>query len=142
MRNRPGEEAERWLQQAEADLGWARHLAEQGAHHLACFLSQQVAEKALKAILYGDGEEIVLGHSVERLGERASRTHPELEGRRQGWGILDTYYITARYPNGIPDSIPARVFDRKVAQEAVRLAEEVVDNARRILRGEAGTPGG
>ncbi len=142
MRNRARDEAERWLQQAEADLGWARHLAEQGAHHLACFLSQQVAGAALKAILYGDGEEIVLGHSVERLAERASRTHRELEAGRRGWSILDTYYITARYPNGIPDSIPARVFDRKVAQEAVGLAEEVVDHARRILRSGAGTPGG
>jgi len=142
MRNRARDEGERWLQQAEADLGWARHLAQQGAHHLACFLSQQVAEKALKAILYADGEEIVLGHSVERLAERAAGAHPELESKRHGWGILDTYYITARYPNGIPDSIPARVFGRKVAQEAVALAEEVVDHARRILRGEAEPPGG
>lgn len=52
MRKKPLEEGQRWLRQAQEDLRWARHLAEQGAYHLACFLAQQVAEKALKAFLY------------------------------------------------------------------------------------------
>ena len=67
MRNEPLEEGRRWLWQAQEDLHWARHLAQEGAYHLACFLSQQVAEKALKAFLYAQGEELVIGRSVERL---------------------------------------------------------------------------
>lgn len=35
------------------DLKWAKDLAERGGYHIACFLSQQVGEKALKAFLYG-----------------------------------------------------------------------------------------
>ncbi len=35
------------------DLGWAEHLAQRGAYYLACFLAQQVAEKALQASLCG-----------------------------------------------------------------------------------------
>jgi len=62
MRRKPLEEGLRWLRQAQEDLHWAQHLAEQGAYHLACFLAQQVAEKAIKGFLYGQGEEIVLGH--------------------------------------------------------------------------------
>jgi HEPN domain-containing protein len=67
MRNNALEEGQRWLSQAAEDLRWAKHLAEEGGWHLACFLSQQVAEKALKAFLYAQGEEIVLGRSVARL---------------------------------------------------------------------------
>jgi HEPN domain-containing protein len=60
MRESALEEGERWLSQATADLHWATHLAREGG-----FLAQQVAEKALKAFLYAQGEEIVLGHSSE-----------------------------------------------------------------------------
>src|SRR3972149_3247436 len=48
------------------DLHRAEDLAQRGGYYLACFLAQQVAEKALKAFLYTRGLEIVLGHSVER----------------------------------------------------------------------------
>jgi HEPN domain-containing protein len=32
-----------------------------------------------------------------------------------------------RYPNGLPDDIPARVYNRVAAEGALALAEEVVD---------------
>ncbi len=51
-------EAKRWMKQAKIDLEWAERLAREGGYHIACFLLQQVAEKALKAFLYGCGEEL------------------------------------------------------------------------------------
>ena len=42
-------------------------LAERGGYHIACFWAQQVGEKAIKAFLYAKGNEIVIGHSIERL---------------------------------------------------------------------------
>lgn len=126
MRNKPLEEGQRWLRQAQEDLRWARHLAEQGAYHLACFLAQQVAEKALKAFLYAQGEEIVLGHSVERLCAAAAAIEPEFQMRARSWSILDGYYIPTRYPNGLPDGIPADVYTQQAASDAVDLAEEAV----------------
>ena len=74
MRRSHREEGGRWLEQAFEDLKWAHHLTREGAFHLACFLAQQVAEKALKAFLYTQGEEIVLGHSVERQRKFQSLT--------------------------------------------------------------------
>jgi len=62
----------RWLEQAEADRHGAQLLFDGESYHLACFIAQQVAEKALKAYLYAQGEEIVLGHSVEALCRRAA----------------------------------------------------------------------
>jgi HEPN domain-containing protein len=126
MRRSPLEEGFRWLEQANEDLRWARHLLEEGGYHLACFLAQQVAGKALKAFLYAQGEEVVLGPSVRRLAGEAAAWNAAFSSLVARWGILDTYYIPTRYPNGLPDGIPAQVYTREVADEAVRLAEEVV----------------
>ncbi len=126
MRSEPLQEGLRWLRQAREDLRWSRHLAEEGAYHLACFLAQQVTEKALKAFLYAQGQEIVLGHSVERLVASAAEYEPEFKTRGQSWSILDGYYIPTRYPNGLPDGIPADVFTEEAAMDAVAMAEDAV----------------
>mgnify|MGYP000194442672 CR=1 FL=1 len=126
MRRSPTEEGRRWLEQAKEDLKWAKDLAERGGYHIACFLSQQVGEKALKAFLYAMGEEIVIGHSIERLCYSASKYDKEFSERVKIWAILDGYYVPTRYPNSLPDSIPARVYTRDAAKEATKLAEEIV----------------
>ncbi|MBI4457328.1 MAG: HEPN domain-containing protein [Acidobacteria bacterium] len=126
MRRSPLEEGKRWLEQAEEDLRWARDLASRGGYYLACFLAQQVGEKALKAFLYSQGEEIVLGHSVERLCREAIRLDPAIRNHCGSWAALDGYYVPTRYPNSLPDSIPARVYGEDAAKQAVRLAEEIV----------------
>ncbi len=136
MRRSPLEEGSRWLDQANEDLRWARHLLQEGGYHLACFLAQQVAEKALKAFLYAQGEEVVIGHSVRRLTEEATAWNSDFSERAARWGILDTHYIPTRYPNGLPDGIPAQVYNREAAREAVQLAEEVVTFVTRCLRPE------
>ncbi|MFP3898648.1 MAG: HEPN domain-containing protein [Dehalococcoidia bacterium] len=127
MRNEPLEEGRRWLEQASEDLKWSRELARQGGYHIACFLAQQVAEKALKAFLYARGEELVIGHSVERLCAAAARLDGEFATRAKTWSILDGYYVTSRYPNSLPDGIPARVFTSEAATGAVAMAAEVVE---------------
>lgn len=130
MRKSPLEEGKRWLEQAAEDLRWAKDLAERGGYHLACFLAQQVGEKAVKGFLYAQGEEIVLGYSIERLCHQAASWEPAFAEKVRRWAILDGYYIPTRYPNGLPDSIPARVYTQDAAKEAVRLAEEMVDFVR------------
>ena len=52
MRNDALKEGRRWLEQASEDLHWAKDLAERGGYHIACFLAQQVGEKALKDDLF------------------------------------------------------------------------------------------
>ncbi|HEX6387352.1 MAG TPA: HEPN domain-containing protein [Anaerolineae bacterium] len=137
MRGNPLDEGRRWLAQAQEDLRWTRHLAEEGAYYLACFLAQQVAEKAIKAFLYAQGLEIVLGHSVERLCTAAAQYEPEFGERVRSWSILDGYYVPTRYPNGLPDGIPADVFTEKAANDAVQLAGEVVDFVDQLLAAQS-----
>ncbi len=109
MRDDAQREGLRWLEQAQTDLARTRHLLEQRAYYLVCFLAQQAAEKALKGFLYAQGEELVIGNSVRGLCGRASAYDAGVGDRTDDWGILDSYYIPTRYPNGLPDDIPARV---------------------------------
>lgn len=125
MRENPRTEGQRWLEQAQVDLHWARHLQAQGAYYLVCFLAQQLAEKALKAFLYAPGEELVIGHSVRQLCQRAAAYETQLLVHLDAWALLDTYYIPTRYPNGLPADIPARVYNREAALSALTLAEAV-----------------
>ncbi len=126
MRAEARDQGRRWLRQAEIDLGWVRRMVTEGAFYLACFHSQQAAEKALKGLLYAEGEESVLGHSVRHLTQRAGTYAPVFSDLVEKWGILDTFYIPTRYPNGLPDGIPADVYNRSAAEQALGLAAEVV----------------
>lgn len=133
MRNSAREEGQRWLDQAQEDLKWARHLAEQGGYHIACFLAQQVAEKALKAFLYAQGEELVIGHSVARLCAAAAAMEPAFAERCRSWAVLDGFYIPTRYPNGLPGGIPAEAYPQETAEDATNLASQVVELVATLL---------
>jgi len=134
MRKNAYDEGQRWLAQAREDLRWTQHLAREGAWHLACFLAQQVTEKALKAFLYAQGAEIVLGHSVTRLCADAAQYESEFADKARRWSLLDSYYVPTRYPNGLPDGIPAEVFTADAAAAAAALAEEAVTWVAQLLQ--------
>jgi HEPN domain-containing protein len=135
MRPDARSEGLRWLEQAEADRRGAQLLFEGQSYHLACFVAQQVAEKALKAFLYAQGEEFVIGHSVEALCRWAVEFDADFEPLREQVAPLDGYYIPTRYPNGLPDSIPARVYTRRAAEETMAMADQVLLLVQQKLRG-------
>ncbi len=132
---KPDRKAEglRWFEQAEADRRGLQLLFDGGSYHLACFIAQQVAEKALKAFLYAQGEEFVIGHSVESLARWAAEYDPAFEGLRESVASLDGYYIPTRYPNGLPDSIPAKVYTARAALDTMQMADEVLQTVRRKI---------
>jgi HEPN domain-containing protein len=93
-----------------------------------------VAEKALKAFLYARGEEVVIGHSVEALARWGAEYDADFVSLREQVAPLDGYYIPTRYPNGLPDGIPAQVYTRRAADETLDMADQVLDLVRRKLR--------
>ncbi len=81
----------------------------------------------------------MLGHSVERRCEAAGEKESAFREQTTAWAILERYYVPTRYPNSLPGSIPAHVYNRDVARDAVGLARDVVAFvAARMGMGETG----
>ncbi|MFX1316247.1 MAG: HEPN domain-containing protein [Promethearchaeota archaeon] len=124
--NRYYKEAKRWIEQAKEDLKSATILFNADRYYLVCFLSQQIAEKALKSAIIFNKEDLVLGHSVKKLVEWASKFDNRFKALINKISILDSYYIPTRYPNGLPEGIPAEIFNREAAKSALELANIAV----------------
>ena len=124
-------EAERWRRQAANDLAFARVAVREGFYAQACFIAQQDAEKAVKAIAYGLGERAVIGHSLVTLVSRYGDGASELNELREPAGILDQYYVSTRYPNGLAGGVPFEAFGESQAVAAVDAADHFVQLAER-----------
>jgi len=126
----PQAEARRWLAQAERDIEAAEHSRKGGYYDVACFLSQQAAEKALKSFLYGQGQHSVLGHSAVELGQRCASIESTFSRLAHHFARLDRLYIPTRYPNGLPGGCPFEVFLDDDAVKALSDAREVIEQVK------------
>lgn len=120
-----------WLEFAVYDLKSAKWQLKGRIYTSACYASQQVAEKALKALILGRGKVIPKVHSLDRLisilKELKVDTIPiELEARE-----LDKYYITTRYPGQYGG--PEGLYEKHEAEIATVHAERVLTFVREQL---------
>jgi HEPN domain-containing protein len=131
------DDARRWLAQAADDYRFGRHAFEGGFHAQACFVAQQVGEKAVKAVHYHLTARPVLGHSVHDLLRRLnSRARVTAELLTLG-GQLDQYYVATRYPDALPGVTPADAFSASQARAALRAAGRILRWARSRLASDA-----
>lgn len=126
----------RWLAQARADLRAAENSLQGDCFEWACFQSQQAGEKALKAIWYFHARD-PWGHSLARLVQDfpIPQVRERLEAFMSHAKKLDKLYIPTRYPNGLPDLVPADVFTAEEAAEAIKSARGIADFAERSVQG-------
>jgi len=136
MRPDPHDEGRRWLDQASLDLDDARFARGGKRFSLACFLCQQAAEKAVKGFLVLKGEEVVWGHSVADLCERASAYAERFAERRDDGASLDLLYIPTRYPNGLPGGLPSDAFHDDDADRAIVRAERIIGSVLEAFEGD------
>ena len=123
----------RWLSQAENDLGAARLMADGGFHAQACFMSHQVAEKALKALAYYRGDRYVTGHSLLELLHEIISTYPDMSQFESLMGTLNQFYVPTRYPDALPGGTPFETYNQRQAQESVDDASRLVEATRRFI---------
>ncbi len=131
--NKYSKEANRWFEQASEDLISAKILFEHERYYLVCFISQQIVEKALKSVIYFNKEDLVLGHSVKKLADWAGTFDNRFSKLGEDVSFLDSYYIPTRYPNGLPDGIPAEIFNKKAANDALDLAKTTIEIVKSYL---------
>jgi HEPN domain-containing protein len=123
-------EAQRWLLQAENDFRYAKIGLREGFYAQVCFQCQQVCEKALKSIHYGElKKRIVIGHSLIELARELTVEQDLLDEL----AVLDQYYIATRYPNGLPGALPYEVYTKKQAENAIRTGELVLNLSHKSL---------
>jgi HEPN domain-containing protein len=116
-------EALRWLKQAEKDLSSARNSLESGDYEWACFQSQQSAEKALKAVLYARGFRKILSHALYELVHELEPVGRGFASLKKAAKVLDSVYISSRYPNGIAGNlIPGEYYEQEDAEECISCA--------------------
>ena len=118
-----------WIRQAERDLEQARDSTQAGRHAWACFAAQQSAEQAVNALHLHRGQE-AWGHVVATLlrelpGDCQVSTKLTDKAR-----VLDSYYITPRYPNGHPEGAPFEHYGELQSGEAIGYANEILDFVR------------
>jgi HEPN domain-containing protein len=126
--------AERWLATAREDWDSARILADAGRHAHACFLFQQAAEKAIKALWHAEDSD-PWGHSVQRLLQEypGDIAPPRKNECIEAAAALDKYYIPTRYPNGLPDLTPHTVYRSSDSADAAAKAALILDMATELL---------
>lgn len=113
-------EAARWLNYARVDLDAGYTLLRDPDHYprQICYLAQQAAEKAIKAIFVWLEIKHPFSHDLDRLrdllpeGWQVKKQYPDL-------AELTVWAIVTRYPADMPDIVEAD------ARHALELAEEI-----------------
>ncbi|MBI4479418.1 MAG: HEPN domain-containing protein [Acidobacteria bacterium] len=132
----PRQNALRWIREAAHTLRVAERVLEQPeAYNVVCFLAEQVAQKALKAVRYFDGARLVSIHSVSELIKEVAQTRPEFLSLQPQGAVLDQYYITTRYPDAVAEpAIPSEIFTKEQAEHALRIARAIFEKCQSLVR--------
>ncbi len=115
-------DAQVWMNYAETDLRAAYALLDSREFfpRQICFLAQQGAEKAIKAILIYEETNFPKNHDLDRLrdlipkGWKIKEQFPDL-------AELTIWAVESRYPGDMPDAVESE------ARETLRLAESLFD---------------
>jgi HEPN domain-containing protein len=118
-----------WFRQAELDVDAGATVLDGDHPEWACFIAQQAAEKAVKALHEAEGTE-AWGHSVAELIAGLPAVPDRVSNAAKA---LDKHYIPARYPNAHPAGAPGDSYTRAEAERALDEAREVLDFVRSRL---------
>jgi HEPN domain-containing protein len=127
-------EAKRWFLQADDDRRFVEWVLKEGVFFdKGCFLAQQAGEKAVNACLYASGKRRIIGHSIfEMISELIGheKAFEEIQGPAKR---LDRFYITTRYPNGLPGGSPFQLYTLEDLASAHRDLSKIFNVSVRYL---------
>lgn len=123
-KNNFAEDADAWLDFALYDLKTAKWEYEGKIYTSCCYACQQVAEKALKALILSQGKVILKVHSLDRLINEVKRIGIDMLEIENEAKELDKYYISSRYPGQYGG--PEGMYSKQDAQSAIRSAEKIL----------------
>jgi len=121
-----GTDGRLWLRQAQDDYRFGRAALAGRFYAQACFIAQQVAEKAVKAVHYTLNPRPIVGHSVQALLKRLNARAQVTDELQTLGGELDQYYVSTRYPDALPGVVPSDAFSATQARAALRAAHKIL----------------
>ena len=111
----------RWFNKIQEDeltvQSILRH--EDGAPSVVCFLSQQIAEKSLKALIIFFDMELEKIHDLKKLISLLEKDINKIKEINEEATLLNRYYIETRYVGNFPE------FSWADAKEAFSAAEKI-----------------
>lgn len=94
-----------------------------------CFIAQQAAEKAVKALYQSLGIEVRSSSTylmLERLPKEYKPPSRLIDEARE----LDRHYISTRYPNFYPEGAFSDYYTKVDAERAIKYAKEIINSAK------------
>ncbi len=113
-----------WIERADGDLiaaGRELRARKMPVHHVTCFLSQQCAEKYLKAFLQEHQKDIPRIHKLIDLLKFCKEIDVSLEILRSDLEVLERYPVAIRYPGIVADKD-----DAKIAYKAAKVVKQIM----------------
>lgn len=122
--------ADEWILKAKDDELSVKDILndKEGAPSTVCFLSQQMAEKYLKAYLVFCGEKFPKIHDLDRLVRLCQQTESSFETINMEAKYLSDFYISTRYPGDYPQ------FNFKEAEKAFRAALKIKETVLKRMK--------
>lgn len=125
-------EFRRWRDEGDRALGAARRESSADNYNWACFLAEQGAQLAVKALLHGLGRG-PWGHDLEALVAGVSDAGVAVPDEVVAAAReLARHYIPARYPDAHPAASPGSRYVAADAHGALRAAEAIVAFVDRV----------
>ncbi|PIN74231.1 hypothetical protein COV20_01290 [Candidatus Woesearchaeota archaeon CG10_big_fil_rev_8_21_14_0_10_45_16] len=113
-------DVEVWLKQANRDYKSATNSLKSNDYYVACLLSQQAVEKALKFLHLLKGKELLRIHDLVKLAREINAPDDLIEKCAK----INPVYVEVRYPEG--SEMPAEKVNKKEAQEILELSREIL----------------
>ena len=121
-----------WIRQAENDLAMAEFARSGQFYAQACYHCSQAAEKALKGLLIGLGQDPPRSHSLERLVDALADLGLEVESLRSlQLKSLSRMTTATRYPDA--DEAPMNLFDARDCDLALGVSKSVLETVTKSL---------
>lgn len=126
------ERSKDWLNQAVKDLKVAEEMMKDEFFEWSCFVAQQAAEKAIKAV-FQKLNAAAWGHSIFDLMRILSKKVDVNDELLNCARSLDKYYVPTRYPNGFESGSPYEYFTRGDAENAIVCGRRIIEFCKGIL---------
>ncbi len=133
MQQHPAELAAAWFAQAVDDIESASVLLAGGRFGTCCFLCQQAAEKALKALALLRCGDAPRTHTIADLVRELATCDASFAETFREATALDPFYVSTRYPDAIGGAIPAASFHTAEAELALSRARSVIEEIRIMM---------